>query len=99
MLEDSGMIVIIVVSIVAFGFIAMIVSWFRKANQGEAIVRTGMGGTKVSTSGIFVLPVIHKFEIMDITLKTIETDRKGKDGLICKDNIRADIKVNFFIQV
>jgi uncharacterized membrane protein YqiK len=99
MLEDSGMIVIIVFSIVAFGFIAMIVSWFRKANQGEAIVRTGMGGTKVSTSGIFVLPVIHKFEIMDITLKTIETDRKGKDGLICKDNIRADIKVNFFIQV
>ena len=99
MLESSGSVVIIVVSIVVFGFIAMVVSWFRKANQGEAIVRTGMGGTKVSTSGIFVLPVIHKFEIMDITLKTIETDRKGKDGLICKDNIRADIKVNFFIQV
>lgn len=99
MLGESGMIVSIVVAVAAFGFIAMIVSWFRKANQGEAIVRTGMGGTKVSTSGIFVLPVIHKYEIMDITLKTVETDRRGKDGLICKDNIRADIKVNFFIQV
>lgn len=99
MLGQSSMVIAIVGAIVLFGFIAMIVSWFRKANQGEAIVRTGMGGTKVSTSGIFVLPVIHKFEIMDITLKTIETERKGKDGLICKDNIRADIKVNFFIQV
>lgn len=48
---------------------------------------------------MLIWPVIHKYEIMDITLKTIETDRRGKDGLICKDNIRADIKVNFFIQV
>jgi hypothetical protein len=26
---------------------------------------------------------------MDISVKTIEIDRRGKDGLICKDNIRA----------
>lgn len=99
MLGDSIYVIAIVGAIVFFGLVAMIVSWYKKANQGEAIVRTGMGGTKVSTSGMMVLPVIHKYEIMDITLKTIETERKSKDGLICKDNIRADIKVNFFIQV
>ncbi|HED33443.1 MAG TPA: hypothetical protein ENJ08_04385, partial [Gammaproteobacteria bacterium] len=33
------------------------------------------------------------------SLKTIEIDRRGKDGLICKDNIRADIKVAFFVRV
>ena len=32
---------------------------------------------------------------MDISLRTIEIARSGKEGLICKDNIRADIKVTF----
>ncbi len=46
-----------------------------------------------------VLPVIHKAEVMDISVKTIEIDRRGKEGLICRDNIRADIKVTFFVRV
>ena len=29
----------------------------------------------------------------------MEIDRRGKEGLICKDNIRADIKVTFFVRV
>jgi regulator of protease activity HflC (stomatin/prohibitin superfamily) len=36
---------------------------------------------------------------MDISVKTVEIDRRGKEGLICKDNIRADIKVTFFVRV
>ncbi|MGL1887610.1 MAG: flotillin family protein [Reichenbachiella sp.] len=77
----------------------VIIQMFRKALQGQALVRTGMGGTKVSFSGIFVVPVIHKMELMDITLKTIVIARTGKEGLICMDNMRADIKVTFFVRV
>ena len=36
---------------------------------------------------------------MDISVKRIEIARSGEDGLICKDNIRADIKVVFFVRV
>ncbi|MCG8696559.1 MAG: hypothetical protein MI922_00785 [Bacteroidales bacterium] len=36
---------------------------------------------------------------MDITLKTIVIERAGKEGLICKDNMRADIKVSFYVRV
>ncbi|MCP4520243.1 MAG: flotillin family protein [Cytophagales bacterium] len=81
------------------GFIAFILKMYKKSSQGEAIVRTGMGGTKVSFSGIFVFPVIHQMERMDITLKKVTISRQGKDGLICRDNLRADIQVNFFIRV
>jgi len=28
-------------------------------------------------------------QVMDISLKRVEIDRRGKDGLICADNIRA----------
>jgi len=36
---------------------------------------------------------------MDISVKTIEIARTGREGLICRDNIRADIKVTFFVRV
>jgi len=88
-----------ILAIILFGLIAIVVKMYQKAIQGEALVRTGLGDTKVSFSGVFVVPVIHKLEIMDITIKTIVISRTGSEGLICKDNLRADIKVNFFLRV
>jgi len=46
-----------------------------------------------------VLPIVNKAEIMDLSVKTIHVARRGKDGLICMDNIRADINVTFFVRV
>ena len=86
-------------SILLIGIISMFIKMYRKAIQGEALIRTGLGDAKVSFSGIFVVPVVHKLEVMDITLKSLNISRMGKDGLICKDNMRADIKVSFFIRV
>jgi uncharacterized membrane protein YqiK len=36
---------------------------------------------------------------MKISLITLELSRKSKDGLICQDNIRADIVVAFYLRV
>ncbi|MEX5487031.1 hypothetical protein IC611_21625 [Proteus mirabilis] len=36
---------------------------------------------------------------MRISLLTLEVDRRGKDGLICQDNLRADITVAFYLRV
>ena len=78
---------------------AMIMKLYQKVEQGTALVVNGWGGTKVSFSGLVVYPVIHKAERMDISVKRIEIYRHGSEGLICKDNIRADIKVVFFVRV
>jgi uncharacterized membrane protein YqiK len=99
MFENVWIIVGIIAAILVFGFIALFISMYRKVPQGKAMVKTGLGGLKVSFNGMFVVPVIHKLEIMDISVKKIEIQRLGKDGLICKDNMRADIKVAFFIRV
>lgn len=53
----------------------------------------------VTFTGQVVLPVLHKAEVMDISVKAIEITRTGKDGLICRDNIRADIRITFFVKV
>ena len=36
---------------------------------------------------------------MDISVKRIEIFRHGSEGLVCRDNVRADIKVVFFVRV
>lgn len=82
------------------GMVIMAARWYRKTSQGQALVRTGQGGTRVAfDKGIFVIPVLHLVEQMDLSVKKVEIARLKEDGLICRDNLRADIKVAFFVRV
>ncbi|GKX31898.1 flotillin family protein [Vallitalea longa] len=88
-----------VVVIVVGGLLALFSRFYHKVEQGKVIVRNGVGGPIVCFGGIFVVPIVHRYEIMDIAVKRVEIAREGKDGLICKDNLRADIRVAFFVRV
>ncbi|SHI68850.1 Uncharacterized membrane protein YqiK, contains Band7/PHB/SPFH domain [Rubritalea squalenifaciens DSM 18772] len=90
--------IVVAVIILIAGVLAFI-NCFRKVEKGTALIRTGLGETKVTFTGMMVFPVVHRSELMDISLKRIEIDRTGKNGLVCKDNMRADIKVAFFVRV
>ncbi|GAA1015686.1 MULTISPECIES: SPFH domain-containing protein [Streptomyces] len=72
---------------------------FRKVEQGKALIVSKMRKVDVTFTGQIVLPVLHKAEVMDISVKTIEIERSGREGLICRDNIRADIRITFFVRV
>ena len=85
---------------VGLGSLALIARFYRQVEQGRAlIVNTSGKEPVVAFTGGFVWPVINKAETMDLSVKTIEIDRRGKEGLICNDNIRADINVTFFVRV
>lgn len=100
MLGNTLMAVVIIGAVILIGIISLIIKWYKKPIHGRALVRTGSGGTRIAFEhGMYVIPVLHRLEIMDITLKTITIERTGVDGLICKDNMRADIKVAFFVRV
>ncbi|WP_426752017.1 hypothetical protein [Myxococcus sp. Y35] len=82
------------------GILLTIVRLYRQVDQGKVlIVNTLKAEPVVTFTGAVVFPIINRAEVMDIALKTVEIDRRGKEGLICKDNIRADIKVTFFVRV
>ena len=86
--------------VLIFVLFAMFAKFYRKIEQGHAlIVNTMRAEPTVTFTGCMVYPVIHKAELMEISVKTIEIDRSGREGLICKDNIRADIQVKFFVRV
>lgn len=99
MAKDFGWIVPIAIVAVILAVLITFINCFRKVEKGTALIRTGLGETKVTFTGMMVFPIIHRAELMDISLKRIEIDRTAKNGLICKDNMRADIKVAFFVRV
>ncbi|MFE0255791.1 SPFH domain-containing protein [Streptomyces sp. NPDC059010] len=91
-----GVGVLIAVTLLA---VLVVSQLFRKVEQGKALIVSKLRKVDVTFTGQVVLPVLHKAEVMDISVKAIEITRTGKDGLICRDNIRADIRITFFVKV
>ncbi|MGA5305362.1 SPFH domain-containing protein [Nucisporomicrobium flavum] len=92
-------VLIAVVLLIALGVVFFISRMFRKVEQGKALIVSKVRRVDVTFTGAVVLPVLHKAEVMDISVKTIEISRTGREGLICRDNIRADIRITFFVRV
>ncbi len=89
-----------VVFLLVFGFFVLFKAFYIKVPQGTALIVNDMSSQpKVHFTGALVYPVIYKKEFMQISLITLEIDRRGKDGLICQDNLRADITVAFYLRV
>ncbi|MEV6276716.1 flotillin family protein [Nocardia sp. NPDC051832] len=92
-------VLIALVLLVALAGVFLVGRLFRKVSQGRALIISKIRQVDVTFTGAVVLPVLHKAEYMDISVKTIEVARLGRDGLICQDNIRADIRITFFVRV
>jgi len=91
--------VIAALIVFAIGFGFLITRLYKKVDQGKALIVNKTKTNEVYFTGGWVIPFIHRAEVMDTSVKTIEIDRRGNDGLICMDNIRADITVTFFVRV
>lgn len=82
------------------GLAGLFKAFYHKVAQGTALIVNDMSSTpKVHFTGALVYPIIHKKELMSVSLITMDVDRRGRDGLICKDNMRADITVAFYLRV
>ncbi|MFJ9904314.1 flotillin family protein [Streptomyces sp. NPDC101152] len=92
-------VLVAVVLLVALASLLVVGRLFRKVEQGRALIISRTKKVDVTFTGAVVLPVVHKAEYMDISVKTIEIRRTGREGLICRDNIRADIHISFFVRV
>ncbi len=99
LLLEGGILIGAITIGIFIGVLILFSRFYRKVQQGQAIVRNGIGGTHVSFNGMIVIPVAHQAEYMDTSVKRVEIERKATEGLICQDNIRADIKVAFFVRV
>ena len=86
--------------VILIGMAALFKAFYVKVDQGTALIVNDMSSKpKVHFTGALVYPIIYKKELMRISLITLDVDRRGKDGLICADNMRADIAVAFYLRV
>ena len=87
-----GLVGLGLVLILVFGLMGLFKSFYKKVDQGTALIVNDMSAQpKVHFTGALIVPVLYRAELMKISLITLQVDRRGKEGLICKDNIRADI--------
>jgi uncharacterized membrane protein YqiK len=92
-------VLVAVLALIALGVLFTVGRLFRKVEQGKALIISRTRQVDVTFTGAVVLPVLHNAELMDISVKTIEIQRTGREGLIRQDNIRADIHLTFFVRV
>ena len=98
MIEPIHVFIVAAVFLIVLGLF-LFVFCLKRVRPGEAGVRTGFGGMVVTEHWIFCYPLLHRWDTMDIKVKKLEVARKGKDGLVCRDNIRVDIEVSFYLRV
>jgi uncharacterized membrane protein YqiK len=90
----------VVLLVMLLGVFGLFTAFYVKVEQGTALIVNDLSATpKVRFTGSLVVPVLYKAELMRISLITLQVDRRGKEGLICKDNMRADITVAFYLRV
>jgi flotillin len=92
-------IIILAVIAIAIG-IWFLQRYYAKATLDAAIVRTGLGGRKVVIDGgCIALPIFHR--VQKVTMQTIplKATRTGRDAALSRDQIRADIQMEFELRV
>ncbi len=99
MITSIASAVVVVLVVIAFAVMIMVIRCWRKVEQGTALIITGGKNPTVHFSKAILLPLVRQAEIMDISVRRIEIYRHGPQGLVCQDNVRADIKVAFFVRV
>ncbi|SOE18981.1 flotillin [Hoeflea halophila] len=74
--------------------------YFAKATLDTALVRTGLGGKRVVLDGgCLALPILHQIQRVSMGSVTFPAGRKGRDSLLTKDQLRADIEMEFELRV
>lgn len=72
----------------------------KKAPSGKALYREGLGGRKISFSGLIVLPGIHRAALVDTSISTLSLNFTGPDTpLISKGEQLFDLKITFHLRI
>lgn len=75
-------------------------SFYIKPSANEAYVITGMGGRRVliDQGGLFI-PIVQQMVPVSLETMKLDVERLGQDALITKDNLRVDMRGEFYIKV
>lgn len=94
-----GIAISFIIILITIYFVIFLMT-YKKPKQGQAIVRSGLNGVQIGIhKGLFVIPIFHTLEHVDLTVKQLDIEHKENEGVICKDFIKIDIKIDFWIRI
>ena len=74
--------------------------YYAKATLETALVRTGFGGRKVVLDGgCLALPIVHRLQRVSMAAISISATRSGSEAVLCRDQLRADVGMEFELRV
>ena len=74
--------------------------YYAKATLETALVRTGLGGRKVVLDGgCLALPIVHRLQRVSMAAISISATQSGNEGVLCRDQLRADVGMEFELRV
>lgn len=88
----TGIILVIIVIIP----VVLLFITYKRTKPNTAILRIGMGGTRVSFDGLIVLPFIHKHYYIDLSIKQFESRFLQKDALRTRSGEIVEIIVTSY---
>lgn len=91
---------IIIILVALAILIALAATFYQRATNEVALVRTGLGGRRVVIDGgTLAIPYFH--EINRVNMQTLRMDvaRSGESSLITKDRLRVDVGAEFYASV
>jgi regulator of protease activity HflC (stomatin/prohibitin superfamily) len=100
MQQQLVFVVIAVAALILLGVALVLARSWRPVKHGQALIINKLGGEpRVTFRGALVLPIVQRAELLDVSTRQIVIARRGKAGVICADNIRADVEVTFHVRV
>lgn len=87
------------IALTMLGVAALYGRMYIKVASGQALIVNKMAEVSVFFTGGLAIPIIHKYEFMDISTRSLVIERSGSNGLICKDGIRLDVRATFSLRV
>jgi len=79
--------------------IFFVTKWYRKAKSGEALVRSGVGGTRVTFGGVIVIPFLQQVEKVDLSIKVVHITGGRELGLQTKEGFPINIDLDLLVKV
>lgn len=100
---DANLILVITIGavlvLVLGGTFLILATCYRRIGSATAIVLRRADGSRVSFKDLVVLPIVHSAETVDLSLRTLTVDLRGRHGVVCSDCIRADMTLSFTVRV
>ncbi len=87
-------------ALMVVGAVLLALRLYVKTSANRAFVRTGAGGARpILDGGAIVVPIMHNTIPVSLETMKLDVERTGEDALITKDNLRVDVRGEFYIKV